>query len=309
MPGGLLLWLIALKERRKDSFMSNNDISMPLVSIIVASYNHVNYIEACIKSICQQTYKNIELIVIDDGSSDGSDVLLERLRQKYGFSFEKKKNQGLCNTLNRGLSLIKGDYVCCFASDDIMMLDRIEKQVQVMESNSQAGACSGNMISIDAQGEVLLKQKMREKKVLTFDDIFLGKVRGAPAPTVMIRKSALDVVGGYDPEIKIEDLYMWLKITHAGYTIIHSSDLYSYYRQHGTNTHSNIRLMFESEMRIVDMYRDHPAYRDVVNGLIVRTFVKASKADKKLARELFCRFPVFRSPQKYFKGIGRLLFS
>ncbi|CAM3763695.1 glycosyltransferase [Parendozoicomonas haliclonae] len=289
--------------------MNSYSPDKPLVSVIVASYNHANFIEACIKSICQQTYKNIELVVIDDGSSDASDELIRQLSLQYGFYYERQKNQGLCNTLNKGLSLIKGDYVCCFASDDVMMLDRIEKQVQVMENNPEAGACSGNMIAINEQGEVLLKQKMREKRVLTFDDIFLGKVRGAPAPTVMIRKAALDEVGGYDPDIRIEDLYMWLKITQAGYTIVHSTDLYSYYRQHSTNTHSNIRLMFENELKIIEDYRSHPAFNDVVKSLVARSFVKASSCDKKLAKELLLRFPVAQYPMKLIKGLGRMIYS
>ena len=279
----------------------------PLVSVIVPCYNHADFIEVCVKSICRQTYGNIELIVLDDGSSDGSDKVLQELNSQYDFYYEHQENMGLCNTLNKGLSLCKGEYVCCFASDDVMMLDRIEKQVTVMQGNPQAGACSGNVISINSKGETLTKQKMIPSRELKFDDIFYKRTRGVSAPTVMISKKTLDKVGGYDPEIKIEDLYMWLKITKAGYSIIHSSDIYSYYRQHDNSTHSNIRSMFENEKKILEIYKDEPNYEDVLNALIVRTFVKASQADKNLAKQLLRIFPISHHPIKFLKGLHRLI--
>ena len=79
-----------------------DDGSQPLVSVIIASYNHEKYIEASIASVAAQTYRNVELLVVDDGSSDGSVELLRGLQAKYGFDLRVQQNQGLSRTLNEG---------------------------------------------------------------------------------------------------------------------------------------------------------------------------------------------------------------
>ena len=81
-----------------------DDGSQPLVSVIIASYNHEKYIEASIASVAAQTYRNVELLVVDDGSSDGSVELLRGLQAKYGFDLRVQQNQGLSRTLNEAIA-------------------------------------------------------------------------------------------------------------------------------------------------------------------------------------------------------------
>lgn len=83
----------------------------PLVTVIIASYNHARYIEASIMSVINQTYKNIELLVIDDGSKDDSPALLKRLQQQHGFYLRLQANQGLARTLNDAIAQAKGDLI------------------------------------------------------------------------------------------------------------------------------------------------------------------------------------------------------
>ncbi len=84
-----------------------NQQNPPLVSVLIGSYNHERYIEESINSVLGQTYTNIELLVIDDGSSDGSDTLLSLLSKQQGFFYERQENAGLTATLNRALSRAK----------------------------------------------------------------------------------------------------------------------------------------------------------------------------------------------------------
>lgn len=290
----------------KTSIIMTQD-SKPLVSIIVPCYNHENYISSCIDSIVKQTYENIELIVIDDGSTDKSVEILTNLSQAYNFYFESQKNIGLIETLNKALSMAKGKYICPFASDDIMFLDRIEKQVSILESRLDIAVCAGNIIEISNTGEILPKQKIRPKRELNFNDLFGVDVPGPPAPTTMIRKSVIDEVGKYDPEIKIEDWYMWLKIAKSGHKILVTDDLFTYYRKHQQNTHSNYRLMLENELKIIDQYSSHPNYNHLKNRILISTFVKTSNRDKKFARELLGQIPLKAAPLRILKGIKRLL--
>ena len=118
--------------------------NMPLVSIIVPSYNHARYVTQCIDSIMQQTYKNFELIVIDDGSKDNSKEVLTTLQAKYKFTLVFQDNHGVAYTLNRGIKeFAKGKYLTFCASDDYWTLDKLQKQVQFMENNQFYPMCYG----------------------------------------------------------------------------------------------------------------------------------------------------------------------
>ena len=281
--------------------------ALPLVSVIVPCYNHQDYVRDAISSILNQTYSNIELIVLDDGSTDNSPAVLAELSEKHGFYYEHQQNMGLNGTLNKGLSLAKGQYICPFASDDVMFLDRIEKQVALLESRPDVAVCAGNMIAISETGEISSSLKIRPAREVDFDDLFWRNIPGPAAPTAMIRSSVLDEVGHYDPEIRIEDLYMWLRITNAGYKIYILNDLLAYYRKHSGNFHSNYRSMLENELKIIDSYATHPKYNEVKQRLLLSTFVKTSDRDKSLARELLGQLGFFYAPMKITKGIMRML--
>ena len=105
--------------------MQNNE--KPLVSVVIPCYNHEKFVQDCIQSVIDQTYENIELIIIDDGSKDNSVKVIQELADKYGFTFIHRPNKGLSATLNEGIRLSKGKYFSAIASDDILFLEKIEK--------------------------------------------------------------------------------------------------------------------------------------------------------------------------------------
>ena len=131
------------------------NLNQPLVSAIVPCYNHEKFVVQAIDSILKQTYKNIELLVIDDGSKDSSPKLLQQLSEQHQFYFEQQKNSGIHATLNKMISMSRGKYIAILASDDVWCLDRIEKQVAYMEQHLEVGACFGNALSINEQNEIL----------------------------------------------------------------------------------------------------------------------------------------------------------
>jgi len=108
----------------------------PLVSVIVSCYNHAPYIEECLLSILHQSYPNIELLVVDDGSDDGSVEIIKKLNTKYAFDFRAQANQGLVNTLNDCIARSRGSLVAPFGSDDVMLPERIKIQVEYMQDKS-----------------------------------------------------------------------------------------------------------------------------------------------------------------------------
>ena len=108
----------------------------PLVTVVCVCYNHERFVEEALNSLIQQTYKNLQIIVVDDASKDAS---VEKIRgvdikdRNVEFVFHES-NQGYCRAFNRVLTKIKGEYFIDFAADDVMMPDRIEKQVRKFES-------------------------------------------------------------------------------------------------------------------------------------------------------------------------------
>ncbi|WP_426415760.1 glycosyltransferase family 2 protein [Aestuariirhabdus sp. LZHN29] len=283
--------------------------SSPLVSVIVACYNHAQYIEACLSSILRQTYPAIELIVIDDGSKDASVEVISALAKQHNFYFEAQANIGLSATLNKGIEIAKGEYIITFGSDDIMMLDRIEKQVAHMQANPDLGLCGGNMLKINEHGTILSRQKVNGEDRLNFEDVLLGRKEGTPAPTLFFRKEALEKAGGFHPEIKLEDLYIELKISSLGYPIGYMNDILAYYRVHPNNTYKNYRYMIDNVLRTYEEFSDHPDYWQAYYKFLNSMFVKCAPKDKPLARELLKQIPLREYRMKTLKGIGRLLFG
>ncbi len=160
-----------------------DDGSQPLVSVIIASYNHEKYIEASIASVAAQTYRNVELLVVDDGSSDGSVELLRGLQAKYGFDLRVQQNQGLSRTLNEAIARARGNLIVPFGSDDIMLPQRLEKQVAHMWDKPEVGICAGNIEIIDSNGRVMPGKEQRKRDLpfrrLDFDDLGQGTGPGA----------------------------------------------------------------------------------------------------------------------------------
>ena len=267
-----------------------------LVTVIIASFNHAPYIEQSILSVIEQTYPNVELLVIDDGSTDDSVERISALQSVHGFDFRVQKNQGLTRTLNEAIARAKGAFIAPFGSDDIMLKDRLQRQLDYMADKPEVGMCAGSIELMHADGTPYPKSAVADEpsfRRMDFEDVFLERKPFIPAPTMLIRREVLDKVGGFDPSIRLEDLYIQLKITRAGYYIdaLGGAPL-ARYRKHQTNSYKNIRFMTESVLRIYQDYADHPAYEQAKFKFINSMLVKASRRDRILAGELIAQLPL-----------------
>ncbi|WP_191489833.1 glycosyltransferase [Pseudomonas sp. FEN] len=285
---------------------------LPLVSVVIASYNHGPYIEQSILSVLGQTYPNIELLVVDDGSKDDSVERIARLQAEHGFDFRTQQNQGLTRTLNGAIARTKGSLIVSFGSDDIMFPERIATQVAYMADKPEVGICAGNIELIDSNGELMPEKRQRRDlpfRRLSFDEMFMGLKPFPPAPTLMLRREALDKVGGFDPNIPLEDLYIELKITHAGYYIDVLNVVMAQYRQHATNSYKNHRFMIANILKTYALFSDHPGYDIARYKFLNSMFVKTASRDRTLARELLKQLPFKYFDRKTLRGLVRLFFS
>ena len=242
----------------------------PLVSIVIACYNHEDFVQASIQSVIDQTYDNIELIIIDDGSKDGSvakiESLLDQCKQRFTcFEFKSRPNKGLSATLNEALEWCQGEYFSAFASDDIMLKNKTTKQVEILNKRTDVVGVFGAVQIINAQGcllnEIRQPDKVYEFKDLIYTDSFL------PAPTQLLRLAALRKTGGYIEGMLIEDWYIYLKILEDGGKILYTDELYCYYRIHGGNTYSNPYSMGLGYLQVLNEFEEHEEFK--------RAYIKA----------------------------------
>lgn len=279
----------------------------PLISVIIASYNHAPYIEASILSVLAQSYPQVELLVVDDGSSDDSVARIEALQRVHGFDFRVQTNQGLSRTLNETIERAKGSLIAPFGSDDIMLPERLAIQVAHLAERPEVGICAGAIRSINSAGLPLGAERDLPSRRLDFEDVFLHRKTGAPAPTLLFRREALERVGGFDPEVRLEDLMIELKITRAGYFIDVLGEVLALYRVHGSNTYKNYPFMVDNVLRTFARFSDHPAYEQVCANYRNSMFLKCARQDKALARRLLSELPMKAWDRKTLRGLWRLL--
>lgn len=286
---------------------STSDSSQPLVSVIIASYNHAPYIQASIESVLQQSYPNIELLVVDDGSRDDSVARIEALQKVHGFDFRVQANKGLSRTLNETIERARGSLIAPFGSDDVMLPQRIATQVAYMADKPEVGICAGAIQTIDADGRPGAKPRALPLRRLDFEDVFMDRKPGAPAPTLLFRREALERVGGFEPEVRLEDLMIELKITHAGYFIDILGEPLALYRVHDSNTYKNYRFMVDNVLKTYARFSDHPAYPEVCARFRNSMLLKCARSDRALAWALLREIPPRFWRWKTLRGLARML--
>ena len=233
-------------------------MNAPLVTLVLVSWNNERFVREAVMSAVRQTYPSIQLIVFDNDSPDGSRRVIEELRQEYDFQFIHQENVGLVKTLNRALKIARGKYFTSIASDDIQLLDKVERQVAFMEANPHVDMVCGNSVTIDEHGRLLgVANNNRSGLELTFKHL-MEAGNFVHGPTVMVRTKALLEEGGYDESMLLEDYPLALSFTHKGRRIVHTGELYTLFRLHANNL-SN-RQGYDEHLKIGRVYRETPEY-------------------------------------------------
>ncbi|MFY0627976.1 MAG: glycosyltransferase [Reichenbachiella sp.] len=191
-------------------------MNKPLVSIICLCYNQKRFVEETLESVFNQSYNQIEVIVVDDGSTDGSKEAIERLlanRSEIPF-ISLDENIGNTTAFNKGLALAKGKYVVDLACDDVLVANRIEKQVIFFEGQKEnVGVIYSNARYIDEMGNPLSVHFSNNKRVPYEGEVYsqLIETYFIPPPTMMIKKKVMVELKGYDESLAYEDFDFWIR--------------------------------------------------------------------------------------------------
>lgn len=280
----------------------------PLVSVIIPAYNHQDYIGQCLASIFAQTYPNLEVIVMDDGSTDNTFKILKDLQQKYPFKLFTQPNQGLVKSLINAIAYANGDYISPIGSDDFVHPDKIAEEVAFLEANREIAAVTCNILLVDQAGLDLNQQYIPDGGTYGFEDLLLGKYY-FPAPGIMYRHTVYREVGGYDPSVEIEDWSLLLKITHAGYKVHRLKSCLAYYRIHGSNMHQAIEKMAHRQLKIIDHYKTHPLYKQARSRWAAIAFNSLASRHKFQSLKWASKSISYPFTSPFLKGLIKLIFT
>ncbi|WP_278321641.1 glycosyltransferase [Clostridium botulinum] len=201
-------YMYIVTNKRREKIMSINS----LISVIMPVYNGEKYLKESIESIMNQTYKNFEFIIINDGSTDNSlNIINEYAERDSRIKVISRENKGISYSLNEGISASKGEYIARMDADDICMPERFDEQLKVM-TNNNIHICATH---IEIIGNITTEEKLSYEHTHNLDKLtIIELVKGYTIchPTVLFRKKILDTLKGYNEDYNTtEDIELWFR--------------------------------------------------------------------------------------------------
>lgn len=285
--------------------------NLPLISVIIPVYNVEKYLEECVNSVLAQTYKNIEIILVDDGSTDSSSTLCDRFSEKNGnISVYHKQNGGQSTARNMGLEKAQGKYIYFLDSDDIIVPVALEKLCDIAEADCADVVFFDAESFIDEKPDADIKQTyVREHQypvqcgIKMFEQMQKFDEFRVSVPLLLLgKKMLLDNDIAFEPRIYYEDMIYAFQVFVKAKTIAQCPEvLYKRrYRPNSTMTSKKSKKYFDSSVAVYEYIRDF----SVANNLIEFDFAK-----KYIARNAFNVFNNYHLLNKQDKKLCKDKFS
>lgn len=247
--------------------MTNTENKIPLVSIICVYYNREDSVERTLESIAKQTYRNVEVIIVDDGSTDNTLSKITEYSRPHGFTVQSHENIGFTKSLIKAISISKGQIIAIQGSGDISQPDRIEKQVNSFLNNPKLGLCgtfSTNISQIDSK---TIDLQETEKLTPSTSDFY--HTPPFTHGTAAFTREAYERAGGYNPNFMMsQDWDLWLRILNQYECLVLNEHLYLRtvdLRGHSFNPKSAERQLFFKylaleQLRVEKLGLSHTSY-------------------------------------------------
>ena len=219
---------------------------LSLVSIVMPSYNQARFLEDAIRSVLEQDYPRLELIVIDGGSTDGSQEILDQYRDRMAHCISEL-DQGQADAINKGFQLARGEIVAWLNSDDVYLPGVVKEAVNALRDFPDAGMVYADGLMVDA--DLVLLDRHYYKPLSTVD---LLSFEVLLQPTVFMRRAALEEVGWVNDDYHlILDHELWVRIA-SRYPIVHIKNFWALERTHvEAKTISQARGFVEEAQRLI----------------------------------------------------------
>jgi glycosyltransferase involved in cell wall biosynthesis len=205
----------------------------PPVSVVVPVYNAALYLRAAMASVLAQTFRDFELIAVDDGSTDASKSILEELAAgDPRVRVISRPNTGIVGALNDGLAAARGEFIARMDADDFALPARFETQLAWLRAHPECVALGTDIVYTDPEGDPLVRHRPVVEHEGIVDQLLAGNGGALIHPTVIFRRAAVERAGGYRQQFNwIEDLDLFLRLSEIG-RLANLPEVFLHYRQH-----------------------------------------------------------------------------
>jgi glycosyltransferase involved in cell wall biosynthesis len=220
---------------------------MPLVSVVIPSYNAARFVGDAVRSVLAQNYPNFEVLVIDDGSTDDTRQVMEQFAGDARVRYYYQTNRGESGARNTGIQIARGDFIAYCDADDLWEPRKLEQQMPCFNGRPELGVVYTNTVHVDVNNQPVETYQTTRYNGKIADKLLLQNfVTGA---TSIIRKKYFDVVGGYDESLRTcQDYDMWLRL--SAVCEFFYLDVVTYrYRQWPGQVSRNELMQFENSIR------------------------------------------------------------
>ena len=233
----------------------------PLVSIITPSYNQGKYLEATMQSVLKQTYSQLEYIVVDGGSTDGSQQIIQSYADQLSW-WVSEPDQGQADAINKGFQKARGEIIAWLNSDDLYLPWTVPEAVEVFLKNPEAGLVYGDAVSADGEGRLLNELRFDSwgvEELLQFNIIC--------QPAVFMKRSVLEKVGFLDPSYHFFlDHQLWIRLARET-TLIHQPRIWAVSRYHAEAKNITMASLCGDEVyRILEWAANEPDLSRVIQA-------------------------------------------
>lgn len=291
-------------------------MSLPTVSVIMATYNHADFVKQAIESVLAQQGVEFEFLIADDGSSDQTRDVVASIKDKRIQFFPNEVNRGACVVTNELIERATGEFIALINSDDYWTTpDKLAYQVQIMRERPSVGACFGRARFVDRDGRAI------EKSSLPFGTVFDQENRSQGQwlrrffdlgncichPTMLIRKSCYDELGMYNNRLRqLPDFDMWIRLVKRYEIYISDRELINFRILPGENASSqtatnSIRTINE-HLVIAESFFENATRDELIEGfsdlLVVKCIPSEEHLDIEKARLFFVQNQWLDKPYK-----------
>lgn len=232
---------------------------LPKVSVFLPTYNQRPFVREAIESVLAQGYQNLEVVIGDDGSIDGTQQILQEYKDKHPNLIKlllSLKNEGITSNCNKILEACTGEYIALFAGDDIWLPGKIHRQVELMQAAPSAVICATKVEWFDdASGRTILTHPPE----VTVEVSAMSVIRAAAyiagaGPSLLVRSSAVPKAG-FEPMLPmVSDWLFYVEILRSGVAIF-DGQVFARYRRHTGNTSQRLSIIFREHIKTMSLVR------------------------------------------------------
>lgn len=233
---------------------------MPKVSVLMPAYNCEKTVRGAIQSVLDQSFRDFELIIIQDGSTDSTSKILQTFSDDRIQVIDHVQNQGLISSLNEGILKSKGQWIARIDSDDEMAKSRLQLQIEFLEKTPHVDILGSNVISMDQDGKKI-KKLLKKSGEITLSDAWIP----TPLfhPSTLIKTDLLRNNLFSNEALHCEDYELWLRLLKKGARVFNMSEALTFYRIHPSSVTQRFRdLQLKNSYSVFQKYFNHASINE-----------------------------------------------